>query len=150
VVHSLVELEDTSMLAQLGLPSMKVPIQYALSYPDRWKNMLKSFDIASAGAMTFEKPDMEVFPCLRYAYDALRIGGSMPAALNAANEVAVDALLQERINFTDIPMILKHMMESHKAVSAPSIDKVLAIDKEIKGMTGSYIEERWHSKRSSR
>jgi len=110
VIHSMVQFEDGSIKAQMGLADMKLPIQYALSYPNRLKSPAARFNFADHPELTFEKPDVVNFRCLSLAYEALRIGGNMPCALNAANEVAVNAFLKDKIGFLDIPGIIETCM----------------------------------------
>jgi 1-deoxy-D-xylulose-5-phosphate reductoisomerase len=128
IVHSLVEYRDGSVVAQLGMPDMKGPIAYALSYPDRLPDVSPGLDLASIVTLTFQEPDRDLFPCLGYAYDALKAGGSMPAVLSAANEVAVRYFLEEKIGFLDIPRVLKFVMEAHTPVSFKTVDEALKAD----------------------
>ncbi len=128
IVHSLVEYQDGSVVAQLGMPDMKGPIAYALSYPDRLPDVSPGLDLASIATLTFQEPDRDLFPCLGFAYDALRAGGSMPAVLSAANEVAVRNFLEEKIGFLDIPRVLKATMDAHTPVSLKSVDEALKAD----------------------
>jgi 1-deoxy-D-xylulose-5-phosphate reductoisomerase len=128
IIHSLVEFNDHSMLAELGLPDMKVPIQYVLTYPEREKNNLESLDLIEAGKLTFEAPRKESFPCLQYAYEAGRKGGTMPAVLNAANEVAVSQFLDKKLTFLEIPQLIKQVMENHQLVESPSLKDILEAD----------------------
>ncbi len=111
VVHSLVELCDGSVIAQMGITDMRLPIQYAFSYPDRWDSRLPPLDLAACGRLEFSPPDPERFPCLGLAYRALRGGPALPAALNAANEVAVEAFLAERLAFTAIPAVIAEALD---------------------------------------
>ena len=113
IVHSLVELRDGLTIAQLGVTDMRLPIQYALSYPERWAAALPRLDLAGAGTLEFSTPDRERFPCLGLAYEALEAGGSMAVVLNAANEMAVEAFLEGRIGFTAIPMMIERTMAAH-------------------------------------
>jgi 1-deoxy-D-xylulose-5-phosphate reductoisomerase len=128
IVHSLVEYRDVSVVAQLGMPDMKGPIAYALSYPERLPDVSPGLDLASIATLTFQEPDHELFPCLGYAYDALKAGGSMPAVLSAANEVAVRYFLEEKIGFLDVPRVLKFVMEAHTPVTFKTVDEVLKAD----------------------
>ena len=128
IVHSLVEYQDGSVVAQLGMPDMKGPIAYALSYPDRLPDVSPGLDLASIATLTFQEPDRELFPCLGYAYDAIEAGGSMPAVLSAANEVAVRYFLEEKIGFLDIPRVLKATMDAHTPVSFANVDEALRTD----------------------
>ncbi|MEW6571274.1 MAG: 1-deoxy-D-xylulose-5-phosphate reductoisomerase [Nitrospirota bacterium] len=129
IVHSIVEFNDRSCIAQLSVPDMKGPIAYALMYPERLDNAVQRLDLAKIGVLSFKKPDIGRFPCLSYAYRALEAGGTMPAVLNAANEVAVEAFLSGRAGFTDIPVIIKKVMDMHKVESATELDVILEADK---------------------
>jgi 1-deoxy-D-xylulose-5-phosphate reductoisomerase len=129
IIHSLVEYRDGAMLAQLGLPDMRGPIAYALSYPERLALPIPSLDLAKARALTFERPDRRRFPCLGYAYQALRIGGTMPAVLNAANEEAVWAFLKRRIPFTAIHRTIRATMKAHDAKPIYELSDVMAADR---------------------
>ncbi len=129
IVHSLVEYEDRSIIAQLGLPDMRTPISYAMRYPERMPLDLPSLDLAAIGKLTFFTPDHDRFPCLNLGYEALRIGGTMPATLNAANEVAVEAYLQEGIRFTDIAEVIRSTMEAHAPREVESIGDALEADR---------------------
>ncbi len=129
IIHSMVEFRDGSVLSQMGLPDMRVPIAYALSYPDRLDLVMQRLDLAKIGALTFELPDMKDFPCLSYAFEAIRTGGTMPAVLNSANEAAVRAFLNGRIGFLDIERIVGDTMSKHNATSVKNIEDVLAADK---------------------
>ena len=128
VVHSLVELVDGSIIAQLGVTDMKHAIQYALTYPKRQKNCLPPLDFAKLSQLTFEEPDLEKFPCLALAYKALQIGGTMPATLNAANEIAVQAFLDNKIRLSDIPNIIESVMDKHESKTVSSLETVLETD----------------------
>ncbi len=128
VIHSMVEYVDGSVLAQLGNPDMRTPIAHALAFPERIEAGVASLNLIEVGTLTFEPPDPKRFPCLRLAYDALRAGGTAPAILNAANEVAVAAFLDDRLRFMEIPRIIETVM--HRVASAPaaSIEDVLDAD----------------------
>ncbi len=128
IVHSLVEYCDGAMIAQLGVPDMKTPIAYALSWPERLPLEQNPLDLCRCGDLSFSTPDLERFPCLGLAYQALEVGGTCPAVMNAANEIAVAAFLQERISFLQIPAVIAQVMENHKAVSVTEITQVLAAD----------------------
>lgn len=128
IIHSMIEFVDTSVMAQLGLPDMRVPIAYALSFPDRIDCDLESLDLAKLAQLTFEAPDFRKFPCLQLAHDALEIGQTMPAVLNAANEIAVQGFLDELIPFKEIPEIIRLTMEHHTPQAVRSIDDVLTAD----------------------
>ncbi|HSB43550.1 MAG TPA: 1-deoxy-D-xylulose-5-phosphate reductoisomerase [Nitrospira sp.] len=139
IIHSLVEYEDRSMIAQLGLPDMRTPISYAMRYPDRLPLDLPSLDLTEIGKLTFCKPDHDRFPCLGLGYESLRIGGTMPAAMNAANEVAVDAFLQGGIRFTDISDIIRSTMDAHAPREVESIDVALEADRWAREKAGSLV-----------
>ena len=128
IVHSMVEFEDTSVLAQLGLPDMRVPIGYAFSYPDRLEYDFPRLDLFEAGQLTFEKPDMEVFKCIGFAYDAIREGGSYPVVLNGANETAVSLFLQNRIVFGQIPELVDAALQRLGVVQRPDLAEILHAD----------------------
>lgn len=132
IIHSMVEFIDGSVMAQMGVPDMRLPILYALTYPNRFKTNLKSLDLLEVGSLTFEEPDNDSFPCLSLAYQAMKTGGTMPVVLNAANEVAVDLFLKRRLAFIDIPIIIEKAMNSHNIIDDPKIEDILAIDQEIR------------------
>lgn len=129
IIHSLVEYRDRSVIAQLGLPDMRTPISYAMRYPERMPLDLPSLDLTAIGTLTFFKPDHDRFPCLHLGYEALRIGGTMPATMNAANEVAVEAFLQNGIRFLDIPDIIRSTMEAHAPRQIDGLDDALQADR---------------------
>ncbi len=129
IVHSMVEFEDRSILAQLGYPSMKLPIQYALTYPDRLEGPVKQFDFTKASTLEFFPPDAEKFRCLSLAYEALRTGGSLPCYMNAANEVLVNRFLGGEISWTAIPQTLESLMERHDVVADMTLEAILEIDR---------------------
>ncbi len=129
VVHSMVEFVDGSVIAQLGNADMRLPIQHALTYPERWENDLPSINLTSIRTLEFFEPDLEKFPCLQLAHEALRLGGSMTAVLNAANEIAVENFLMERIPFTSIPQIVESTMQKHVTKMNPSLDDILEADR---------------------
>jgi 1-deoxy-D-xylulose-5-phosphate reductoisomerase len=128
VVHSMVEYRDGSVLAQLGNPDMRTPIAHALSWPDRIESGVSSLDIVAVGKLTFEKADMTRFPCLRLGYEAAKSGGTATTILNAANEVAVQAFLEGRLNFNDIPGVIEATLAELSHGPAGSIDVILAAD----------------------
>lgn len=128
IVHSLVEFVDGSILAQLGPADMRLPIAYALSYPDRLPLRQPGVSLVEIGQLTFDRPDEETFPCLRYSYEALERGGTMPAVLNAANEVAVKAFLDGAVGFSDIPRLIRKAMDLHRPQPVSSVEVVLAAD----------------------
>lgn len=137
IVHSMVELADNSVLAQLGCPDMRIPIQYALTYPRRTACGAPALDILKAGALTFEPADREAFPCLGLAYEALRRGGGAAIALNAANEAAVDKFIHGGISFNDIPRLIeKGMALSPANMDTGDLGEILALDTEIRNLVG--------------
>ena len=129
IVHSLVELNDGSVIAQLGVTDMRLPIQYACSYPDRWEASLPTLDLARAGRLEFHAPAPDRFPCLALAYRALRTGGTLPVVLNAANEVAVEAFLDGKLGFTAIPRVIEKTMNAHDVKRVSTIDTVRQVDR---------------------
>jgi 1-deoxy-D-xylulose-5-phosphate reductoisomerase len=137
VVHSMVEMADGSIIAQMGMTDMRHPIQYALTYPERLAGCSGSLDLAKLAALTFEEPDIERFPCLGLAYRALEIGGTAPAALNAANEVAVAAFLTGKIRLPDIAAINEKVLTGHERTEANSIETILAADRSARDAAGS-------------
>jgi 1-deoxy-D-xylulose-5-phosphate reductoisomerase len=124
----MVEFIDGSVIAQLGISDMRMPIQFALSYPERWENDLPSMKLTEIRRLEFFEPDLGKFPCLKLAQHALKTGGTMTAVLNAANEVAVESFLAERIPFTGICNIVESTMEKHNPVADPSLEDVLEAD----------------------
>lgn len=128
VIHSMIEMVDGSIIAQLGVTDMKHAIQYALTYPKRQKNCLEPLDFAKISQLNFEEPDFERFPCLRLAYEALKIGGTMPAVLNASNEIAVQAFLDGKIRLSDIPRIIENVMNEHKKTDAKTLEVIQKAD----------------------
>ncbi|HXT65185.1 MAG TPA: 1-deoxy-D-xylulose-5-phosphate reductoisomerase [Nitrospiraceae bacterium] len=128
IIHSLVEYEDRSMIAQLGLPDMRTPISYAMRYPGRLPLDLPSLDLTEIAKLTFCKPDHDRFPCLGLGYESLRIGGTMPATMNAANEIAVEAFLNGGIRFTDIAEIIRSTMDVHTTKEIETVEDALEAD----------------------
>ncbi|MBN2558873.1 MAG: 1-deoxy-D-xylulose-5-phosphate reductoisomerase [Clostridia bacterium] len=128
IVHSMVEFRDNSILAQLGAPDMRIPLQYALTYPERKCNNYKKLDIYKTGGLIFEEPDTDAFRCLALAYEAGRAGGTMPCVMNAANEEAVGMFLEGSIGFTDIPEIIERVMDAHEPIEADGIEAILEAD----------------------
>jgi 1-deoxy-D-xylulose-5-phosphate reductoisomerase len=129
IIHSIVQFEDGSMKAQMGLPDMRLPIQYALGYPKRLKSDLPRFNFLHFPKLTFEEPDFATFRCLEYAYEALHKGGNVPCALNAANEVAVSAFLNDRIGFLEIQRIIAHTLPKVDFIKTPTLDDYVESDK---------------------
>ena len=142
IIHSLVEFKDNSTLAQLSNPDMKLPIQYALSYPKRFKLNAKKLNLAEIKNLSFENPDFEKFPCLKYAYDSGKVGGTMPAVLNAANEIAVHAFLNEKIKFNRIQALIEKIINNHKNIKNPDINQIIEADKKTREDTIKLIDER--------
>jgi 1-deoxy-D-xylulose-5-phosphate reductoisomerase len=128
IVHSLVELIDGSVIAQLGVTDMRLPIQYACSYPERWDGALPSLDLARAGRLEFSEPPLDRFACLRLAYRALRSGGTLPLVLNAANEIAVGAFLERKLGFTAIPRVIERTMDAHFRATVSTLAQVRLAD----------------------
>jgi 1-deoxy-D-xylulose-5-phosphate reductoisomerase len=128
VVHSMVEYRDGSVIAQMGITDMRVPISYALSYPQRLPLSLPRLDLFQKGGLTFMAPDLERYPCLRLAYQSIEIGETMPAILNAANEVSVNAFLEGAIKFTDIPILIRRVMEDHEVRTVHTLEDILRAD----------------------
>jgi 1-deoxy-D-xylulose-5-phosphate reductoisomerase len=132
IIHSMVQFEDGSIKAQMGLPDMKLPIQYAFFYPLRVHSSFKRFDFVSYPNLTFEKPDFTSFPSIQLAFDAMEKGGNIPCILNAANEVAVHAFLKDEIGFTDIPLIVEKCMEKGTFIAKPTLSDYMESDKETR------------------
>jgi 1-deoxy-D-xylulose-5-phosphate reductoisomerase len=139
IVHSMVQFQDGSIKAQLGLPDMKLPIQYAMSYPERLKNNFPRLNFADYPQLTFEAPDMHNFRNLALAYDALKKAGNMPCILNAANEIAVDAFLQEKINFLQISELIERSMQTVDFIAHPSYDDYKMSDAEARRIALTFI-----------
>lgn len=129
VIHSMVEFFDGSVIAQLGSPDMRLPIQYALTYPQRAKAEFSKLDFTKTSSLTFEKPDMSTFRCLGLAFEAAKEGGTMPAVMNAANEVAVNLFMKKKIKFCQIPEIVESIMQKHIVNIQPSIDDIIEVDR---------------------
>lgn len=140
IVHSLVEYQDGSVVAQLGIPDMRIPIAYALSYPKRLELGLSRLDLAQCGGLAFEQPDHERFPALRMAYDALAMGGVKPAVLNAANEVAVEAFLNGRIGFTRIAEVVDRALQETAQGDELDLDAILAADQAARAMVTRALQ----------
>lgn len=139
IIHSMVEYVDGAIIAELGTPDMKLPIQYALYYPERRFLPGDRLDFAVLSKLTFEKPDMETFYGLRLAFEAGKEGGSLPAVFNAANELAVSKFLDRKIKYLEIPEIIEHCMQAHKTIADPSVDEILQTEQEVY----EQIESRW-------
>jgi 1-deoxy-D-xylulose-5-phosphate reductoisomerase len=134
IIHSMVQFVDGSIKAQLGLPDMKLPIQYALTYPERMGNGFERTKLAEIGKLTFEKPDMDKFECLKLAYYAMEQGGTAPCTLNAANEVAVDKFLKGEINFNKIPVLISKALEKIKNYHSPDLKLIFDCDRETRDL----------------
>jgi 1-deoxy-D-xylulose-5-phosphate reductoisomerase len=141
IIHSLVEFVDGSVKAQLSLPDMRLPIQYALLYPERHPCSIQRLDLTKIGALTFEPPDEVRFPCLRLAKLAVQVGGTMPAVLNAADEIAVNAFLQRKIGFMDIPAIIEAVMELHRPIAEPDLNTVWEVDEWARAMARELVQK---------
>ncbi|MBW1862622.1 MAG: 1-deoxy-D-xylulose-5-phosphate reductoisomerase [Deltaproteobacteria bacterium] len=141
IIHSMVEYRDGSIIAQLGIPDMITPISYALSYPRHIETHLPSLELDAIGMLSFEKPDFEKFKCLDLALKAARIGDSMPAVLNGANEIAVDSFLKGKIGFLQIPALIEKTMETHKTFSIESIENVIEADTWARNRAGKLLQE---------
>lgn len=130
IIHSLIELQDTSVLAQLGWPDMRLPLLYAMSWPERIYTNWEPLDLVKAGSLTFKEPDNQKYPCIKLAYAAGRVGGTMTAAFNAANEQAVALFLDEKIEFLEIPKVIEKVCDRHQSDHRqnPSLDDILAVD----------------------
>lgn len=140
IIHSMVEYIDGSVVAQLGWPDMRIPIAYALSYPERLRSSEPRLDLLKVGTLEFRKPDYEKFPNLRLAFEAGRAGGTMPAVLNAANEMAVDSFLAEILTFTEMSEVIKRTVAGHRLKSSPAVADILDADRWARGEAKKIIE----------
>ena len=145
IIHSLVQFRDGSMKAQLGLPDMKLPIQYALAFPDRLPTSWPRFDFADYGSLTFEAPDLGTFRNLALALEAMALGGTAPCVLNAANEVAVEAFLQDRIGFLEMSDLIADLMDRVPHVASPDLEALEATDSETRRLAHERIPTAWNS-----
>lgn len=143
IIHSMVQFSDGCVMAQLSQPDMRLPIQYALSYPQRIDLNTSRLDFAALAQLSFEKPDLDRFPCLQLAYDALAKGGNATCILNGANEVAVAAFLEDRIRFTDIPAVIAQTLERCQFVAEPDLDAIYSTDFEAKRLAAELIERKY-------
>lgn len=139
IVHSMVQFVDGSIKAQLGMPDMRLPIQYALAYPDRIESQIERMDFAKISTLTFENPDMERFPNLRLAFEALHKGGNAPCVLNAANEVVVAAFLKDRISFTGMSEVIEKVLNQASFIKSPTYEQLVETDKTARALTLSLI-----------
>ncbi len=141
IIHSMIEYEDGAVMAQLACPDMREPIQFALGFPERMPLDNKKLDFAELGSISFFKPDMDKFPCLGLAYEAIGRGGNIPCVMNAANESAVAAFLRDRIGFYDIPHIISECMEKAEAIKEPTLDDIFMTNAEVRRMADAMIEK---------
>ena len=149
IVHSMIELVDGSVIAQMGVTDMRHAIQYALTYPDRFPSELPPLDLAKLSSLHFEEPDVERFPCILLAYRALKTGGTLPAAMNAANEEAVQAFIEERISFSDIPRVIERVMDEHGTCEVKDLDTVIDADRKARTSARSAITQLARESRAS-
>lgn len=139
IIHSMVQFKDHAVMAQLGVPDMRVPIIYALDYPKRYTNTVKPLNFLEIGTLTFDKPDLERFPCLGIAVEALRAGGIKPTVMNAANEILVEAYLKDRIGFYDISNKINQAMDTFSNIAEPSIETILEVDAETRRFVSAHL-----------
>lgn len=140
IIHSMVSFRDSSVMAQMGCPDMRLPIEYALTYPGRSETDFERLDLAKIATLTFEKPDMETFPCLELAFKALKLGGTYPAVLNSANEVLVNEFLNDKIGFYDIPYYIERSLDQHNNRSNPTLEDILEVDKETREFLANLLK----------
>ena len=140
IIHSMVQFEDSSVISQMGCPDMKLPILYALTHPDRIETDFERLDLGKIGTLTFEEPDMDTFPCLKLAYEALKLGGTYPAALNSANEVLVNEFLNDKIGFYDIPYYIERTLKEHKNRENATLEEILEVDRETREFLKNIIK----------
>lgn len=140
IIHSMVSFKDSSVMAQMGCPDMRLPIEYALTYPQRSKTDFERLDLTKIGNLTFEKPDMETFPCLELAFRALKLGGTYPTVLNSANEVLVNEFLDDKIGFYDIPYYIERSLQQHNNRNNPTLEDILEVDKETREFLANLLK----------
>ncbi len=140
VIHSMVDYVDGTVLAQMGTPDMRIPIAYSLAWPERFESGAQALDIFKVARMDFEAPDLERFPCLRLAYEAIHAGGIMPTVLNAANEIAVQAFLDGGLRFTDIATVIAHCMQTMTVKPADSLETILTADNQTRDLAKQFIQ----------
>ena len=140
IIHSMVSFRDSSVISQMGCPDMRLPIEYALTYPERLKTDFERLDLAKVATLTFEKPDMETFPCLALAFKVLKLGGTYPAALNSANEFLVNEFLNDKIGFYDIPYYIERTLDCHKNRVNPTLEDILEVDKETRAFLANLLK----------
>jgi len=141
IIHSMVDYVDGSVLAQMGNPDMRIPIAHAMAWPERFDSGVAPLNIFDVRQMDFEEPNLDRFPCLRLAYEAIKAGGIMPTVLNASNEIAVDEFLNERVKFTDIPVIIEKCMAKFTAETADTLEIILKADKDAREQSYQIIKE---------
>ncbi|MFI3184848.1 MAG: 1-deoxy-D-xylulose-5-phosphate reductoisomerase [Methylococcaceae bacterium] len=141
VIHSMVDYVDGTVLAQMGNPDMRIPIAYSMAWPERFDSGVDPLNIFTVGRMDFQEPNLERFPCLRLAYEAIAAGGIMPTILNAANEIAVEAFLNETVKFTDIPLIIERCMQQFEATVADTLDIILDADQQARVVSAQIVAE---------
>lgn len=141
IIHSMVSYTDGSVLAQLGNPDMRTPIAHALAWPERIQTKVKALDLSDIASLHFEKPDFDRFPCLKLAYEAIEAGGIQSIVLNAANEIAVDAFLNEKVRFVDIHKIIRHALEQIDHAMVSSLEEIIAVDKQTRKITQEHIKK---------
>ena len=144
VIHSMVDYVDGTVLAEMGNPDMRIPIAYSMAWPERFDSGVEPLNIFDVGRMDFQEPDLERFPCLRLAYEAIATGGIMPTVLNAANEIAVEAFLNETVRFTDIPVIIEQCMKQFEAKVADTLEIILEADQQARLVSSQIIAEFTH------
>jgi 1-deoxy-D-xylulose-5-phosphate reductoisomerase len=135
----MVEYKDGSVIGQLGSPDMRIPIQLALTWPEREANGFSKLDLLKCGSLTFEEPDMDTFSCLRLAFDALAAGGTMPAVMNGANEAAVSLFIDGRIGFCDIPRLIEKAMLAHSVNTRAGLDDIIEVDRWAREIVGGSV-----------
>ena len=140
IIHSMVSFRDSSVMSQMGCPDMRLPIEYALTYPERLKTDFERLDLAKVATLTFENPDMETFPCLALAFKVLKLGGTYPAALNSANEFLVNEFLNDKIGFYDIPYYIEKTLDCHKNRVNPTLEDILEVDKETRAFLANLLK----------
>ena len=140
IIHSMVSFRDSSVISQMGCPDMRLPIEYALTYPERLKTDFERLDLAKVATLTFEKPDMETFPCLALAFKVLKLGGTYPAALNSANEFLVNEFLNDKIGFYDIPYYIERTLKEHKNRENATLEEILEVDRETREFLKNIIK----------
>ncbi|HFL2405468.1 TPA: 1-deoxy-D-xylulose-5-phosphate reductoisomerase [Clostridioides difficile] len=141
IIHSMVQYTDSSIIAQLGCPDMRLPIQYALTYPDRMESSFERMNFSKVSTLTFEEPDLETFPCLKLAYECLKMGGTYSSVLNSANEVLVSEFLEDKIGFYDIPYYIEKTLEVHSSISEPTLEEILETDRWSRAYVANLIKK---------